>query len=200
MIEKKKELCNFCALLYNRQLTVSAGGNMSIRVGDKIIITPSGKNKGFLKPEDLVVLDLNGNVLEGGKPSIEKSFHLAYYRCRPEINAVVHCHPLHCTALAVKNEAIKPDLTPEGILLLGHVPMVPYFTPGSIELSNAVEKEVGFNVILLEKHGALTCGKSLEEAYNRMEELEFQAKLQLLIPNTNSLPNDEILKLKEMKL
>ena len=177
----RQELVKYCKMLYDRQLTVSAGGNMSVKISDsEILITPSGRNKGLLEPEDLVLIDSKGKVLSTGKPSIEHKFHLALYNMNYDTNAVVHCHPLHCVTLAVKGEKIKSNITPEGVILLGDVPMIPYFTPGSKKLVDAVRAEGTSKAILMERHGAITQGKNLEEAYNRMEELEFQAKLQLL--------------------
>ena len=180
-------LADVCAKLYERKLTVSAGGNMSVRINDgEILITPSGRNKGLLLPEDMV------------KMSIEHKFHLAIYNKRQDTNAIVHCHPLHCTALAVKGERIKSDLTPEGVLLLGDVPMVDYFTPGSDELVKAVEACADSNAMIMRRHGALTQGKNMEEAYNRMEELEFQAQLQLMVGRAKGLPKAEVEKLRRM--
>ncbi len=192
-------LTEFCKMLYDRQLTVSAGGNMSLRINDReIIITPSGRNKGLLRPEDMVKVSIDGEVLSDGKPSIEHRFHLALYRMNPETNAVVHCHPLNCVALAVRNTEMRCNLTPEGAILLGHVPMIGYYTPGSEELVEAVAKEGHCRAMLMERHGALTQGRTIEEAYNRMEELEFQAKLQLIVGDAEDLPDDEVEKLSRM--
>ena len=89
----RERLAEVCKLLYDRNLTVSAGGNMSVRINEgEILITPSGRNKGMLEPEDMVKLNLDGEVLSEGRPSIEHRFHLALYRMNPETNAVVHCH------------------------------------------------------------------------------------------------------------
>ena len=195
----RERLAEVCKLLYDRNLTVSAGGNMSVRINDReVLITPSGRNKGMLEPEDMVKLDLDGEVLSEGKPSIEHRFHLALYRMNPDTNAVVHCHPLNCTALAVRNEGLRCNITPEGVLLLGRVPMVPYFTPGSEELVDAVAECGWAKAMIMARHGALTQGRTLEEAYNRMEELEFQARLQLLVGDVEDLPADEIAKLEGM--
>ncbi len=195
----RQELVKYCKMLYDRQLTVSAGGNMSVRINDsEILITPSGRNKGLLEPEDLVLIDSKGKVLSSGKPSIEHKFHLALYNMNYDTNAVVHCHPLHCVTLAVKGEPIKSNITPEGVILLGQVPMIKYFTPGSKKLVKAVAEYGGYKAMLMERHGALTQGRSLEEAYNRMEELEFQAKLQLLCGDVTDLPKREITKLSKM--
>ena len=196
----RERLAEICKLLYVRKITVSAGGNMSVRLnGSEVLITPSGTNKGMLRPEDMVKMDLDGNVLSGGKPSIEHRFHLALYRMNPDTNAVVHCHPLHCTALAVSGKPVRCNITPEGVLLLGNVPMVPYHTPGSEELVEAVAKEGHAAAMLMEKHGALTQGRTLEEAYDRMEELEFQAELQIVAGGAEDLPADEIKKLERMR-
>ena len=195
----RQELVKYCKMLYDRQLTVSAGGNMSVRISDsEILITPTGRNKGLLEPEDLVLIDSKGKVLSEGKPSIEHKFHLALYNMNYDTNAVIHCHPLHCVTLAVKGEPIKSNITPEGVLLLGQVPMIGYYTPGSKKLVEAVAENGSYKAMLMERHGALTQGKSLEEAYNRMEELEFQAKLQLLCGDVTDLPKREITKLSKM--
>ncbi len=199
-LHARERLAEICKLLYDRKITVSAGGNMSVRIsGSEILITPSGTNKGMLKPEDMVKLGLDGKVLSGGKPSIEHRFHLALYRMNPDTNAVVHCHPLHCTALASLGKPIRSNITPEGVLLLGKVPMIPYYTPGSEELVEAVAKEGHAMAMLMERHGALTQGKTLEEAYDRMEELEFQANLQMIAGGAEDLPIDEIRKLEGMR-
>ena len=196
----RQELVKICKLLYDRQLTVSAGGNMSMRIADsEILITPSGRNKGMLEPEDLVLIDSKGKVLSSGKPSIEHKFHLALYNMNYDTNAIVHCHPLHCVTLAVKGERIKSNITPEGVLLLGDVPMIDYYTPGSKKLVEAVAAQGHSKAMLMARHGAITQGRTLEEAYNRMEELEFQAKLQLLCgEDVTDLPKKEITKLSKM--
>lgn len=195
----REQLASFCKMLYDRQLTVSAGGNMSMRINEReVIITPSGRNKGLLSPDDMVKLSIDGEVLSSGKPSIEHRFHLALYRMNPETNAIVHCHPLNCVALAVKGAKMRCNLTPEGAILLGDVPMVGYYTPGSEELVEAVAEQGHARAMLMERHGALTQGRTIEEAYNRMEELEFQAKLQLIVGDAEDLPDDEVEKLSRM--
>ena len=195
----RKQLVKICALLYERELTVSAGGNMSVRLNeDEILITPSGKNKGFLTEDDPLVVNMEGEVVCGrGTPSIETGMHLAIYKANPETNAIIHCHPLNCVALTLKRR-IRTDLTPEGVLLLGEVPTVGYYTPGSEALANAVASKSKSKAILMERHGAVTQGKDLIDAYNRMEELEFQAKLQMLVGRCRGLPRDEVEKLSKM--
>lgn len=196
----RRRLAECCHLLYDRHLTVSAGGNMSVRLGeDEILITPSGVNKGLICGDDLVKMDMDGNVISGGKPSIELKFHIGIYKENPETNAVIHCHPLYCLALAVKGEDIKSCLTPEGVLLLDQVPTVRYETPGSQELVDAVMEYADAPAMLMAKHGAITQGRTLEEAFNRMEELEFQAHLQILAGDAAELPVEEVVKLRGMR-
>ena len=196
----RKRLVECCHMLYDRNLTVSAGGNMSVRINDReILITPSGVNKGLVREDDLVKMDMDGNVLSGGKPSIEHKFHLGIYRENPETNAVVHCHPLYCLAILTRGEDLKSTLTPEGVLLLDQVPTCRYATPGSDELVEAVMEYAHAPAMLMARHGAITQGRTLEEAYNRMEELECQAHLQILAGNAEELPISEIMKLREMR-
>ncbi|MCL1978724.1 MAG: class II aldolase/adducin family protein [Methanomassiliicoccaceae archaeon] len=193
------KLAEICKLLYDRNLTVSAGGNMSLRLDEKeFIITPSGRNKGLLRPEDMVLVNMKGKALSDGRPSMEKGFHIALYKANPDTASVIHCHPLHCTVLAVRGEKIKSALTPEGVILLGDVPLIGYFTPGSKKLVEAVAEHSSCKAMLMERHGAITQGRTLEEAFNRMEELEFQAKLQIVAGDADELPASEVKKLMKM--
>jgi L-fuculose-phosphate aldolase len=129
---------------------------------------------------------------------MEKGFHIALLNANPDTVSVIHCHPLYCTALAVRGERIKSSLTPEGVVLLGDVPLIGYFTPGSKKLAEAVASHSSSRAILMERHGAITQGRSPEEAFNRMEELEFQAKLQMLAGDADELPRSEVRKLMKM--
>ena len=108
---------------------------------------------------------------------------------------MVHCHPLNCIAITVRGERLRCNLTPEGALLLGRVAEVPYVTPGTQELVDAVAEHADAKAMLMVRHGALTQGATLEEAFDRMEELEFQARLQLLCGDAEDLPDSELAKL-----
>ncbi|HEY3421234.1 MAG TPA: class II aldolase/adducin family protein [Methanomassiliicoccales archaeon] len=180
--EARREIVEYGKLLYQKGLTVGTAGNISLRgEGRTMLITPTSTCKGMLDPDRLVLIDLDeGKVLSGGRPSIETPFHLALYRTRPEVNAVIHTHPAYCTALAVKGIKVQPGLTPEGLLVLGRdVPMVPYATPGTADLAKALsEAPSAAMAFLLEKHGAIAVGKDMSEAFHRMETLEFMAHLQ----------------------
>jgi L-fuculose-phosphate aldolase len=189
----RKMLVEMCVKLYDRGLTVSAGGNMSLRLDERhILITPSGRNKGMILPEDIVKVTMSGKTVGPGRPSIETGMHLALYKKNKDTNVIVHCHPLHCTVLALRGEKIRSDMTPEGVILLRDVPMVGYFTPGTPELVKAVAGHSDSAAMLMERHGAITQGRTAEEAYNRMEELEFQARLQITAGYVPGLPKDEM--------
>ena len=194
----RKELVEFGRLLYDRRLTFGTAGNLSARIGeDRMLITPSGVCKGHLEEDDLVKMSiLEGNPIGVGRPSIEVPFHSAFYRCRKEVAAVIHGHPLYCTALAVARIPLTAALTPEGVLDLGKVPIIPYATPGTKKLADTLIGSMGeANAFLLEKHGAITVGKELAEAFYRMETLEFAAALQVEsagIEGTKELTRKEV--------
>ncbi len=200
MIETARhEIVEYGRLLYQKGLTVGTAGNISLRgEGETMLITPTSTCKGMLEEDRLVLIDLNdGKVLSGGRPSIETPFHLAFYRARPEINAVIHTHPVYCTALAVKGIKIQPGLTPEGLLVLGReVPLVPYATPGTDDLAQVLSDAMKtFDSFLLEKHGAIAVGRNMAETFHRMETLEFMAQLQFnlnALGGAAPLPTDEV--------
>jgi L-fuculose-phosphate aldolase len=195
----RKQIVDWGKLLYQKGLTVGTAGNISARGEDgTMLITPTNTCKGMLTEDGLVAIDIkDGKVLGKGRPSIETPFHLEFYRARPEINAVIHTHPGYCTALAVKGIDVQPALTPEGLLVLGReVPTVPYATPGTDDLANALSSALRTsNAFLLEKHGAITVGRNMAEAFHRMETLEFMAQLQFnlqALGGAGPLPDDEI--------
>jgi L-fuculose-phosphate aldolase len=195
----RREIVEYGRLLYQKGLTVGTAGNISARgENDTMLITPTSTCKGMLDEDRLVVIDIkDGKTLSGGRPSIETPFHLAFYRARPEINAVIHTHPVYCTALAVKGLKVQPGLTPEGLLVLGReVPMVPYATPGTDDLAKALSDALRTSdSFLLEKHGAIAVGRNMTEAFHRMETLEFMAQLQFnlsALGGAEPLPDDEV--------
>jgi L-fuculose-phosphate aldolase len=169
-----------CQRLYQRGLIASTEGNVSALIGlDRLWITPSGSHKGFLGVEDLLLIDGQGKVLFGsGQPSSETPMHLALYRCRPDIRAVVHAHPPIATALTVAKCRLETRLLPETVVLLGEVPTLPYQMP----TTPAFAQEVGevmqlVDAALLENHGGVTVGRSLQMAFNLMETLERAAQI-----------------------
>ncbi len=166
--------------LYRLGYMPGTSGNISLRLPDgNILITPSGVNKGRMDREDLIIIDSEGNLIEGrGKPSSEYKMHTACYDLRPDVGAVVHCHPPYCTAMASCGVSLEDPVLPEGILVLGPVPLVEYSTPSTREVSdNLIPFLKDRNVFLLANHGALCLGADLNQALHRMETLEFTARV-----------------------
>ena len=176
----RMELIAVCQKLAEEDLITATDGNVSCRIGeDRVLMTPSGKPKGELKPIDLLVLNRHGEVLAGReKPSGEARMHLEVYSRRADISAVVHAHPPMLTAFTLAGIPFMAEALPEVWLMLGPVPTAPYATPSTAEASEALapflEKH---QAILLERHGSLTFGKSLGEAYMRLEKLEHAARV-----------------------
>jgi len=193
----RSEIVRYGRMMFDRGLTFATGGNISTRLDEeRILITPSGVRKGGMREEEILVVDLKDGSHQGkGIPSIETPFHTAFYS-REDVNAVMHGHPPFCTALAVAGEPLRTGLIPEGILVLGDVPLVPYGTPGSEDLARALLDAPGDGRgYLMQNHGALAVGSDLEEAYNRLEEMEFIAMVQVhcgTLGRTGELPPEEI--------
>lgn len=171
----RRDLVEVCRRLHDRRLIGAGEGNVSCRLGPhRLLVTPSGANKGYLRPADLVVVDLAGRKLGGsGRPSTELLMHLAAYAARPDVLAVVHAHPLTAVAFTVAGVAPPNDLLPEAVLVLGRIAVAPFATPGTDEVPRSLAPFwKDHQVILLERHGALALGPDLFQAFDRMETLE----------------------------
>lgn len=176
--EAREIICEIGRRMYNRNYVAANDGNISIRCSEHAIwATPTGVSKGFMSPEMLVKLDLEGNVIEGyTKPSSEIKMHLKVYNENIEVGAVVHAHPPVATAFSVVRKELQKPVLPEAIVLLGCVPVAEYGMPGSDEVPEAIKPYCKTNnALLLANHGALTWGRDGMEAYFRMESLEHYA-------------------------
>lgn len=181
-------ICTIGQRLWERRLIAANDGNISVKMpGNRILCTPSGVSKGFLKPEDLLVTNADGLKIQGNlNPSSELKMHVEIYKRRSDTGAVVHAHPPHATAFAAAGLSVPRGVLPEIDVLLGRVPLVAYETPGSQQLATAVglaASGVGgqtSNAVLLANHGATTCGATLEEAWLRMESLDQSCQTLLL--------------------
>jgi L-fuculose-phosphate aldolase len=168
--------------MYERGYIVACEGNLSVRLDEQsVLTTPTCMNKGMLSPNDLVIIDLEGRHVAGDrKASSELAMHLLFYRMRPDVQAICHAHPHTATGFAVAGRALDQALLPEVIVGLGQIPLVKYGTPGTPELSAAIEPYVPhYDALLLANHGAVTCGPDLMTAFFRMETLEHFAKITL---------------------
>jgi L-fuculose-phosphate aldolase len=176
----KNELIACCRKVYEKKFVAGTDGNVSVKLPDKtILVTASGVCKGEVTADDLVHSDMNGKGLfTTRKVSTEFKMHLHIYKARPEINAVVHCHPLYASAFACSGRTMDVPVFPEVILGLGRIPLCPYATPSTGEVLHSLEPFLSYvNVFLLENHGAVAIGTSLKEAYFRMEKLEHTAQM-----------------------
>jgi L-fuculose-phosphate aldolase len=176
--EVKKEIIEIGRRMYDKGFANANDGNISAKVSESTLwATPTNISKGFLTEDQLVKLDLAGNVLEGSlQPSSEIKMHLAIYRENAEVLATVHAHPPVATTFAAAGIPLDQALLQEAVVLLGVIPLAPYCPPGSSDLAESVVPFCRYyNGILLEHHGAVAWGESVTRAYYRMESIEYNA-------------------------
>jgi L-fuculose-phosphate aldolase len=170
--------------LRDRFFIASNDGNISARISEnEVLITPTGVNKGDVTAEMILKIDMQGNVISGSrKPSSETKMHLAVYRTRPDVQAIVHAHPPTATGFAACHIRLDEDvILPEVVFGLGKIGFAEYGTPTTDEIPNAVVKEIpDCEAMILANHGALTVGPDVMQAYYRMEVLEMYAKVKLV--------------------
>jgi L-fuculose-phosphate aldolase len=169
--------------LYARAYVASNDGNISARLDEhRLITTPKSVSKGFMTPDMMVIVDLEGKKVAGDRdPSTELPMHLEVYRNRPDVNAVVHAHPPLATGFAVAGIPLTRAVLAEVITTLGSIPIAAYGTPSTAELPEAVRKYIkAHDGMLLANHGAVTCGPTVMAAYYKMETIEHFAKISLV--------------------
>ena len=199
--ELRRQICETGRRMYAGGHVVACEGNLSARLDrGRILMTPAGACKGYLAPDDLLVVDLTGAVLSGsGQPSTEILMHLLYYRLRPDVRAVCHAHPPTATGFAAAGRALEAEVLPEVIVGLGKIPLAPYGTPGTWELCAGLEPLAAkYDAVLLENHGVVTCGRDLITAYQRLETVEHFARILLTAESLDGphlLPRGELRKL-----
>jgi L-fuculose-phosphate aldolase len=179
----KEEICEIGRRIYDKGFAAANDGNISIRVGpNEVLCSPTMICKGFMKPEDICAVDLEGTQIAGvRKRTSEVLLHLAIMRKRPDVKAVVHCHPPHATAFAVAGEPIPQCILPEVEVFMGEVPIAPYETPGDQKFADTVVPFLeSTNTIILKNHGTVSFGKTLEEAYWKTEILDAYCRILLL--------------------
>ncbi|WP_017754441.1 class II aldolase/adducin family protein [Calidifontibacillus oryziterrae] len=187
--EAKKWICEIGRRVYNKNFVAANDGNITVKCGPNTIwATPTGVSKGFMTPDMMVKMDLQGNVISGKhKPSSEVKMHLRVYNENPEVKAVVHAHPPVATSYAIAGISLEKPVTAEAVVLLGTVPIAPYATPGTQEVPDSIAPFCkNYNAVLLANHGALTWGRDIIEAYFRMESLEHYA---LMLMYSNNIIN-----------
>lgn len=180
----RDRLVNVGKQLHEYGLVIGTEGNISARIPgtDRVLIKPSGVSMGFLKAEDLIVVDLDGNKVEGElAPSIETPLHTAIYKARSDVQGVVHTHAPFATAFGIAGTEIIPLQVEMFLYIPNGVPIVQFELPGSKELAEAVQKLVrDYNAVILENHGLITVGSTIEEALLLTRMVEECAKVQLV--------------------
>jgi ribulose-5-phosphate 4-epimerase/fuculose-1-phosphate aldolase len=181
-----ENLCEAAASFYRRGYAFGSTGNISVRVGSEVWITPTGESLSNLKPAQLACVDLEGASRNENRPSKEFPFHLAVYRQRVAAQAIVHLHSTYAVALSCLESFDPaeplPPLTPYYFMRVAPLAVLPYFRPGSQGLAEAVETAaVAHHCMLLRNHGLICSGSSLTEAVDRTEELEQTARLYFIL-------------------
>jgi L-fuculose-phosphate aldolase len=201
----KEQMCEIGRRVYNKGFAAANDGNITIRLNEReVLCTPTMVSKGFMKPEDICKVDYEGKQLAGSKRrTSEVLLHLAVYKHRPDINAVVHCHPPHATAFAVAHEPIPKCILPEVEVFLGEVPMAVYETPGNQKFAETIVPYIkDCNTIILANHGTVTFGPDLEKAYFNSEIIDAYCKILILarqLGRINYFSDDKTRELLELK-
>jgi L-fuculose-phosphate aldolase len=179
----KEQICEIGRRLYNKGFAAANDGNITIRLNDKeVLCTPTMVSKGYMKPADICKVGYEGKQLAGTrKRTSEVLLHLAVYKNRPDVQAVVHCHPPHATAFAVAREPIPKCVLPEVEVFLGEVPIVQYETPGNQKFADTVVPVVkDCNTVILANHGTVSFGPNLETAYFNTEIIDAYCRILIL--------------------
>ena len=208
--EIKKEICDIGKRIYDHGFVAANDGNISVKVGpNEFYCTPTGVSKGYMTPDMIIKIDAQGNKIEGKlNPSSEIKMHMRVYQERPDAGAVVHAHPPVATAFTVAGIAMDQYILPEAILTIGNVPTCDYGTPSTMEIPDSLMPYIQkHDAFLLKNHGALTVGNTLTRACFTMEEVEFNAKINLyarqlgagLHSNIEEIPCEQLEKLMDLR-
>jgi len=194
--ELREQIATLGRSLFERGLAPGSSGNISARLGDGWLLTPTNACLGFLDPARLAKLDWHGNLRSGDPPSKEAFLHRAIYEARTSANAIVHLHATHAAAVScmagLDEDDCLPPLTAYYVMKIGRLPLVGYYRPGDPALGDAIrELARTHHAILLANHGPIVCGKSLLDAIYAAEELEETAKLFLLLRDASIRPLDD---------
>ena len=179
----KQDICDIGRRIYNKGFAAANDGNITVRISEnEVLCTPTMHSKGFLKPDDISMIDFTGKQIAGRKKrSSEALLHLEIYRKRPDIKSVVHCHPPHATAFAIAREPIPQCVLPEVEVFLGDVPITQYETPGGQAFADTIRPFVDrTNVIILANHGTVSFGENVERAYWWTEILDAYCRMLML--------------------
>ena len=175
----RKRICEIGQLMYARNFVAATDGNISVRLANgNFLCTPSGVSKGFMQSDDLILADKSGKKISGsGKVTSEFPTHLACYEERPDIDAVVHAHPPYAIAFTLAGHSLSAPVLPEVVAAFGGIPTSAYATPGTPEGNEVVRPVIrACDAVMLDRHGSVTVGKTVDEAYFKLEKLEHAAQ------------------------
>ena len=205
--ELKQLMLDIGKRIWTRGYVAANDGNISVRINEKeILTTPTGVSKGFMTPDMIIKMSMDGKVLSQSskyRPSSEVKMHLEVYNQREDMRSVIHAHPPYCTSFAVAGIPLNKCVLPEAVLTLGAVPIAVYGTPSTKEIPDSIKPHIqNSDAVLLANHGALTLGVDLLTAYHRMETLEHTAHIVALaieLGNVNMIQSDEVKKLMDLR-
>lgn len=201
--DKKNELIEYGRMAGDKNYTLGISGNLSARCGDNVVITSSGVANGYLAENDFAVVDFDGNLIEGEKPSSERMLHIEFYKKRPEMNYVMHVHSPYLTAFATAGIALDDKISPEIIYCFGEIPLAEYAIPGSKELVEKTSKYFeNYDVVLMANHGVIIAGKDIKDAFYKLDLCENYAKTVIgakLLGGAKILPEEEVEKIYSLR-
>ena len=201
-----QKILEICKRLHSRNMLSAADGNISVRIDDEnILITPSGISKAFMSVDDMAIININNKIIKG-QPSSERLMHLEIYKNCAAANVVIHAHPPTAIAWSIARPDLKKlpsDCLSEVILATGDIPFVPYARPGTLNMGEVLKPYLpDHKALILSRHGAITWGSDLEEAYRGMERIENSAQILATaqqLGGIHPLPDEEIKYLYEMR-
>lgn len=176
----RRNIIEVCRRVYARGWLAATDGNVSVLLDDgRIVATPTGVHKGYMSEGELIIVDREGKLVQGSlAPSSELKMHLAAYDERPDVRAVVHAHPTNCIAMSLAGISLAQCLLPEIVFTFGSIPTAAYTTPTTDEVPAEVRKWIrDFDALILDRHGSLTVGKDVFDAYNKLERMEHVAEI-----------------------
>jgi ribulose-5-phosphate 4-epimerase/fuculose-1-phosphate aldolase len=202
----KADFCRFCSTLYERHLVSGSGGNLSVRVGEKIFVTPSGCSLRDLEPERVVTVNQRGELLDGAEPTKDLAMHLGIMGERPDIRVVCHVHGasiIAASTLLVPGHDVLPPLTPGFVYFVHPLAMLAFLVPGSEALARATTEKFSnpeCSALLLQNHGLVTVGRDFEEAFNVAEEVEEATRIYVLTNGkAREIPEEDVEEIKSMR-
>lgn len=201
----RQEITQYGKMLHHRGYVAAMDGNLSVRLDEnRILSTPTAMCKSMIRPSDLVIVDMEGRRISGKRNvSSEIGMHLLIYRMRPDVRGVVHAHPPTATGFAAAGMPLTEPLVCEVVIGLGSIPLARYGTPGTPELTEALQPLIPeYDALLMSNHGVVAYGDTVEHAYMKMETVEHFAQIALvthLLGRQQPLKNEELEKLLEAR-